>query len=294
MRSETVSHERVDVVPPPRLDRAEPGAVRGVGRGIRDRLPAHRVRIEVVVEVHAVEVVVLDRVQDRLPDVLLGLGQARVEVELAAVGPDPLGMHARGMLGHEPGRVGLHRDAVRVEPRVQLEVAPVRLVDDEGERVVARVAALHAREVLRPRLERAGPERVGGRPHLHEHRIQAELLGDVEPVQELGLLRLGAQPGARGPVDVHDRGDPHRAQLALPRRHRVGRGTRLGGERGARRERADRDREGGCRGTGDREGEEPPSTEVGLVQVGVRVVEGHRRSSKVGPSGRYFHTKPPL
>ena len=132
------AHERVDVVAPPVGDVVEARAVRGVGRGIRNRLPGHRVRVEVVVEVHAVEVVVLDRVQDGPLDVLLRLGQARVEVELAAVRPDPLGVHARRVLGHELGGVGLHRDAVGVEPGVQLEVAAVRLVDDERERVVAR------------------------------------------------------------------------------------------------------------------------------------------------------------
>ncbi len=254
--------ELVDVVPPPVLDRREARAVLRVGGGVGQRLAGHGVGVEVVVEVHAVDVVVLHAVQDRRVDVLAGLRQARVEVELAAVGPHPVGVLPRGVGGQELRRVRLHRDAVRVVPGVQLEVACVRLRHDEGERVEARVAALRAGEVLRPRLVGAGPERVGRRPHLDEDGVEVHARGHVEPVHVLGPQLVRAQPRARGPVDVDDGRDPHRAQLPLAG------GGAGGGRRRARR----RGRCGGChradghgqRRAGDpggREGEEAAASE---------------------------------
>ncbi len=268
-------------MPAPVLDPVEARPVRRERLRVRDRLARDRVRVEVVVEVHAVDVVVLDAVQDRGRDVLLGLGQARVEVQLAAVRPHPLRVLPRRVLGHELGRVRLHRHAVRVVPGVDLEVALVALLDDEPERVVARVLALDAREVLRPRLVRARPERVRRRAHLDEHGVETEVARDVEPVQQLGLLLLGREPGRRRPVDVDDARDPHRAQLALAgRRGRAARGERRAAGRGEGRrgrERADRDGERARRDAGRREGEELPSSDPGRRRGGGRggAVERH-------------------
>ncbi len=160
--------------------------------------PADGVRVEVVVEVDGVDVVLRDRVHDRGLAELASLGDAGVVVELAAVGDRPLGVDLRRMRGRQAGDVGreVHGDPVRVEPRVELEVAPVRLGHREGQRVVAGVDALGAGEVLRPRLERGRPEGVGGRPHLDDDGVV--VLGDRQVVvgDQLGLLLRRREAGA--------------------------------------------------------------------------------------------------
>ena len=149
-----------------------------------------RVRVEVVVEVDRVEVVLRDGVHDRGLAVLAGLGDAGVVVEPAAVGDGPLGVNLGRMGRCKAGDVGgeVHRDAERVEPRVELEVAPMRLRDGEGQRVVSRVLALRAGQVLRPRLQRRRPEGVGGGPNLDDHGVVAVGDGEVVVGHQLGLL----------------------------------------------------------------------------------------------------------
>ena len=179
--------------------------------------PADRVRVEVVVEVDGVDVVLRDRVHDRGLAVLPGLRDARVVVELAAVGDGPLGVELRRVRGREAGDVGreVHGDPVGVEPGVELEVAAVGLGDREGQRVVAGVAALGAGEVLRPRLQGRRPERVGGRANLHDDGVVALRDGQVVVPDELGLLRGGGEAGSARPVDVGHRRDPDPPQVGL-------------------------------------------------------------------------------
>jgi hypothetical protein len=226
--------QQVDVLPPPVRQR-QSSAILRVLRGVGEHLPGDRVRVEIVVEVHRVDVVAADRVHDRVLDQLAGLRYAGVVVQLAAVRDDPVRVLPGRMRRQQRTGVGVHRHPVRVEPRVQLEVALVRLADGVRERVVAGVTALRTGQVLRPRLDVRRPERVGGRPDLQHDGVVVLPYGVVQPGLQLGLLRGSGQSGPRRPVDVHHRRDPARSELPLRRRRvrragrgRLGRGTGLG------------------------------------------------------------------
>ena len=77
--------QAVDVVAPPVGLGGETGAEPGVRGVVGEVLTGRRVRVEVVVEVHAVHVVAADDVEDHLEAVGAGIGLARVEPELVAV-----------------------------------------------------------------------------------------------------------------------------------------------------------------------------------------------------------------
>ena len=110
--------------------------------------------------------------------------------------------------------------AVRVEPRVQLQAALVRLLDGEGQRIVERLRRLahRAGEILRPGLDAGGIERVAGGPDLEDDGVQLELDGPVEHGHQFRFLLLGAQRLLGGPIDVRDRRDPGAAEFPQRRR----------------------------------------------------------------------------
>ena len=217
--------ERVHIGPSP----VAPGLALAVARvaGVVVELVPLRVRVEEVVEVHAVEVVAVDRVEDRVLDVRARRGVARVEVETAvgrALGERhrPVRVLAQRMVRRELVEVGTGTPggrrlaaAVRVEPGVELEVAGVRFLDHPAHRVPTRVLAAFAGQPLRPRRVRGRPERVTAGPDVHEHRVVVHLLGQVEPAPVFGLHLVFGQPGLARKVDVADRGEPHAAQLPL-------------------------------------------------------------------------------
>ncbi|RAO32897.1 hypothetical protein PSN13_03587 [Micromonospora saelicesensis] len=233
--------QQVDVVPPPVGPVGEAPVVGREGRVVRHLVGAAGVGVEVVVEVDAIDVVPLDGIHHGGLDELADLGDPGVVVEPAAgdagrwVGEGPVGVLLRRVAGGELGEVGAgaagggHRDAVRVEPGVELQVPLVRLVDQEGQWVPARVLAAYPGQVFRPGLVRRGPERVGGGPDLHHDGVVVQAPGQVEQLAVLGLLggdpvRVGLGRLA-GPVDVDHRRDPHGPELPF-------RGGRVGGAGG--------------------------------------------------------------
>ncbi|KGC52790.1 hypothetical protein DO65_4945 [Burkholderia pseudomallei] len=210
--------ETIDVVATPVGERRETRAVLRISRGVVERRARDRVRVEIIVEMHGVDIVAGDRVHDRVDDERARGGHAGVVIQLAAVADHPVRMRARRMRGDERVEPVVHRDAVRIEPCVQLEIAPMRFGDGERERIVAGIAALRARQIFRPRLERRRPECVRGRPNLQDHRVAVHPDRVVEPRAQLGLLRGGRQARARRPVEVDHRGDPGAAELTLGHR----------------------------------------------------------------------------
>ena len=148
-------------------------------------------------------------------DVLL----ARVHPELFPVSlhevrPPPRNVSRRR--GRDRGR---RARAIRVEPRVKLQPARMRTLDRERERVPEglRRDALRAAQHLGPRLERGRIERVGGGPHLEDHRVRVQRREGVEKRDELLPLPGCRKSRCRRPVEVSDRRHPHASQLAARR-----------------------------------------------------------------------------
>ncbi len=185
------------------------------GRPVSERRAGSRVGVEVVVEVDAVDVVAVHHVHDQVGDERPYLRQARVVVEAAVLAHDPV----RVLPGRVGGGEALEAAALAhpegVEPRVQGEVALVRLGDGERERVVSGVPPLRPREPARPGLVRRRPHGVRSGTYLEDHRVEVQADGQVEPSPQLGLLAGDAQPRSRRPVDVLHARDPHRAEVVL-------------------------------------------------------------------------------
>ena len=163
----------------------------------------------------AIDVVAGDCVHDRVRDELADLGDSGVVVELAVLSDDPVGMRPRRVGRCEPGERAVHAHAIGVEPCVQGEVALVSLVHGECEWVVAGVLALLPGEPGGPWLELRWPEGVGRRPHLEHDGIEVVLDREVEPGPKFGLLLGSGEPGARRPVDIRHRCDPHCPEVVL-------------------------------------------------------------------------------
>ena len=206
--------EHVDVVPAPVTDVLEPLAVRLERGAVGERLAGQRIGVEVVVQVHAVDVVAVHDVQDDLRGQVAYLRQARVEPQRAAVAVYPVRVQPRLAARGELLAVGLRAGAVGIEPGVEFQPAFVRLGDEEGQRVIAGVAALVAGEVLRPGLVRGAVERVGRGTDLDVDGVEVQLLGHVEQVAVLRLLLGGRKTLLVRPVAVVDRRDPHRTGAA--------------------------------------------------------------------------------
>ena len=197
------------------------------------RRHGNRIRIKIVVDVHAIEVVAANHIRDDVERAADREGLGRVHPELLTVGFHRLGMGPRDMIRRE-GRTGARvAGAVGVEPRVEFEPAAVCLGDPELQRIVKRRRwpALFAGQIFRPRLQRRRVERVGRRPHLEDDRVELKCARAVEDREGLRALLLGGQAGFARPVDVGDRGDPRRAEFARCRRRLAGATAEEEGER---------------------------------------------------------------
>lgn len=133
--------------------------------------------IEIVVELHAVNRVVLHHFSDDAGDPVPCFGNARVENKAIAGGADPVTVqdeHAgrylsKGVvqLGNRR-RFGVDRDAVGIKPRVNLHAALVRFIQHKLQRIVARVFADFAGQHIGPRQNIRPPERRTVRFHLEK------------------------------------------------------------------------------------------------------------------------------
>ena len=99
------------------------------------------IRVEVIVEMHTVDVVPVDDFFDRVEHGTARHRNAGVDPRRLPVMTHPLGMRARHVSGDRlPEIVGRHR-AERIEPDMQLESARMCLVDGQGKRVISVVRA---------------------------------------------------------------------------------------------------------------------------------------------------------
>ena len=216
------SDEGRDIGPPPLRDRRCPAGelvlrVVEVCHGILSE-----VRVEVVVELHAIDRILREHLADRGDDEITHRRLCRIQV-IAAVEEQHVPAAGRIPLLHDGARRHvrpLHlvaRHAVRVEPCVEAETVPVRAVDH----VLKCIEAALSREELRGRKHRGRIIRIRVAVHMAENRIHAVLL-DVRH----HLIRRGLEARLIRrhvlPVEV---GKPRTAELAAV----CGRGTARGG-----------------------------------------------------------------
>ena len=182
------------------------------------------IRIEVVVDVHAIDVVALDDVHDRAQRAATHFWVARIHPEEPAVLPNELRIGLRDVRARDR-RVAIVRCPVGIEPRVQLEPTLVRLLDRERQRVPRRLrpSALPPRDVLRPRFVRRRIQRVRAGADVKHDRVHVERDHSIEDRQQLPLLLPGRQPLLRRPINIPDRRDPHGPEFPINRLRRLGR-----------------------------------------------------------------------
>ena len=182
------------------------------------------VRVEVIVDVDAIDVVPLDHVED---------DRERVVLHVAGASGSSSGACRRAWRG--PGRrlvmwssvagdlARRRAGAVRVEPGVQFQPAGVGLGHGEGERVVARATSpsspvrnsLHGSSFDSYRASAIGRTWKTTALSFSSTHLSRMAMSSA-------FCLSAGRPGLRRPVDVGDGGDPDAAELALQRRRVVG------------------------------------------------------------------------
>ena len=200
-----------DIGLPPLRDRRVP-AVELVLRVIEVRHGTlSEVRVEVVVELHAIDRILREHLADRGDDEITHRRLGRVQV-VAAVEEQHVPAAGRIPLLHDGARRHIRplhlvaRHAVRVEPRMEAETVPVRTVDH----ILKRIEAAVSRKKLRLRKQRRVEIRIGMAVHMAEDRVHAVLLDVghhlVGRCLEACLIRRHVLP-----IEV---GEPHTAELS--------------------------------------------------------------------------------
>src|SRR5260370_26502574 len=120
------------------------------------------------------------------------------------------------MTGGHPGADRADVGAKRIEPRMQLDAALVRLLHGEGEGIIEwpRRGAHPAGKDFRPRLVGRSIEGVAARPDLEDDCIELEEHREIEQRQQFGFLLFGGEARPRWPVDVLHCGHPQPAKFA--------------------------------------------------------------------------------
>ena len=200
-----------DIGLPPLRDRCVPAVelilrVVEVRRGILSEI-----RVEVVVELHAIDRILREHLADRGDDEITHRRLRRIQV-IVTVEEQHVPVAGRIPLLHDRARRHIRPlhlvagHAVRVEPRMEAEAVPVRAVDHVLECVEAAVS----REKLRCRKYGGRIIRIRVAVHMAENRIHAFLLDVGHHLIRRGLeARLIRRHVL--PVEV---GKPHTAEFA--------------------------------------------------------------------------------
>ena len=169
-------------------------------------------RVEIIVEMDAVDIVFPQQVSNDVADALASLRHGGVVDAYHAVVFDKILGNLRVEL-REPS-VGplLLVHAVWVDPCMKRHASAVRLVDNPFEHIIRRCLAPIPRDILAPRLIRRVVERVSFRAYLEIDGIDIELLQRVEHLVIPCFLRGLCEVLSR-PVDATDGSDPYGAHL---------------------------------------------------------------------------------
>ena len=191
-------------------ERINGGAALGGGAAI-GHVVVRRVGVEVVIQVHAVNVVAAHHIHDdpeHVPPRLLARG---IEHGGAACFEQPARLAAGDMAAAH--RAAAHRGAEGVEPGVDFNTAAVRLGDGEGQRVIPRVGT-RAAQPGAPGFNVGFVKGISIRTHLQDDGIEAQPGSLFDDAEQLGLLLAGGQSGLAGPVQIKYGGYPGSAELA--------------------------------------------------------------------------------
>ena len=173
--------------------------------------------VEIVVKDYAIHIVVLHQVSHHRRNTRLHFRQTRVEDVVTAAVDEPLGMRVR-VVGRQRS-VGLVRGAVaiRVHPRMHLDTLAMRILHKHSQRIVRRLTAARACQILAPGLVSRVVHRVTKTAHLEEHGVHPRCLQRINQCLQF-LLLLAAFvyiTPRRRPIDRPHRSQPRSAELTL-------------------------------------------------------------------------------
>ena len=221
--------------------------IAGIGHTIGKRhiiavLVAHRIRVEIVVHVHAVNIVALHDIHDDGKRVIGDFRRPGVHPALS-----PVGMHRVGKpIGYVvcSQRIGGRRmtGPVRIEPDVQVKSSPMGLLNGKGQRVVGRIwgHAILASQIVGPGLQGALIQGVGRGTDLKDDRIEPQHPDPIQDIDQFRLLLVGGYSRLGRPVDIGHGSHPDGTELTVDVRQD---GTYLLNTPGLS---GDRKRPGGC------------------------------------------------
>ena len=146
-----VLDSHIDVVPTPFADVSKSTRMCFETGFIGQRHTRFRIWVEVIVHVNSINVIAGNDVFDNVANPLACFVQARLEIPLFAILPEPLGMHSHDMIRDELGCIHhTDGDTVRIEPSMDLHVTILRLRNDELQRVVKIIYSCKKTTIILP------------------------------------------------------------------------------------------------------------------------------------------------
>ena len=173
-------HELIDILTTP-ISYVHAASIRVIGSIVWNGNARNRVRVEVVIDVDAIDVVAGDDVVYDLADEFAVFGSSRVEENKSVVVEEAVGV-ARVFVGRSQSRRSLRLGPIRIDPGMQFHLSSMALLNHPLQRVPIRVwrHSLLSGQEAAPRLYPAGIERVAFYTHLEEDGVDAVLLQVVE------------------------------------------------------------------------------------------------------------------
>ena len=188
-----LADKQVDVVPTPIATITIAVAVSSKGSIVGNRRTVG-VRIEIVVDVEAVDVVAAHNIGSYLTDIMAVFSFSGIENQKAVIRKTTIGIQLRRVISRQSARAFRLRTE-RIDPRVQLHPAQVALLHHPSQRVPIRRGrhALTPRKVTAPRLVGTIIQGIAFHSHLEDNRIHAAGFKGVELAGQIGLHSFALQ-----------------------------------------------------------------------------------------------------
>ena len=174
-------YKKADVVSPP-IGAADGGGRKIAGiSSVRSVVVEGSGRIEIIIEMNAVNVVALRNIGNHAEDIIPHGGQAWIERNGGPVAEQPFGVLFGYVRWYKIGelRSRSHR-SVRIEPSVQLHPSFVAFLNGKLQRIPTGVSALRTGKGRRPRLYGTAVQGIALVAHLKKDRIHARCFVLIE------------------------------------------------------------------------------------------------------------------